>query len=108
MRILRFIPVLGLFLISFGSISHAQNKPAQCGVTCEPDTTSASYAPTFLVRPQTKNARGVSSVLSGRAQGTSKQSPALVGSGSYGYAIPIVSLPGRNGLDLPMIVSTQI
>jgi len=43
----------------------AQNKPPLCGVTCEPDSTSGSYAPTFAVRPQTKNARAASSVLAG-------------------------------------------
>lgn len=71
-----------------------------CDVTCEPDPSSPSYAGTFQARPKSHNARGQSSLLAQPAPASATTSPTLPGSESYNYAIPILSLPGRNGLDL--------
>lgn len=86
-------------LLFLASSAYSQNKPAQCGVTCEPDPTSGSYGSTYSVRPQPKNARSGTSVIT-HAMTAPADTKALPGSSSYGYAIPIASLPGRNGLDL--------
>ena len=74
-----------------------------CSATCEPDPTSATYASTALVRTALVNERGSSSKvvairpLTGEP-GVSAQD--VIGSESYNYAIPILNLPGRNGLNL--------
>jgi hypothetical protein len=92
----------------------AQNKPVQCDVNCEPDHTSGSYGTTYGSRYSPANARGYGSgvgsptaaghvapsPLAPHAPGAAPNSPVLPGSGSYSYAIPIVNLPGRNGLDV--------
>jgi len=94
---------VALFVIGFASPVIAQNKPAQCFDTCEPDPTSGSYSATYAVRPQSKNARAGSSILSRPTPiplPDGHLPPPLPGSESYSYAIPIVSLPGRNGLDV--------
>jgi RHS repeat-associated protein len=92
-----FVGIPALLLSSFSTYS--QNKPAQCGVTCEPDVTSASYGSTYTVRPQPKNGRAGGSVIT-HSMTAPADTKTLPGSSSYGYTIPIVSLPGRNGLDL--------
>lgn len=92
----------------------AQNKPVQCDVTCEPDPTSGSYGSTYGSRYSAANGRGYGgdngsptaaghvtpSPLAVHAPGAAPSSPVLPGSQSYSYAIPIVNLPGRNGLDV--------
>ena len=91
-----------------------QNKPVQCDVTCEPDPTSGSYGSTYGSRYSAANARGYGggngsptaaghvtpSPLAVHAPGGAPSSPVIPGSQSYSYAIPIVNLPGRNGLDV--------
>jgi RHS repeat-associated protein len=102
MRLARIVSIIFLSLY-LPLLSLAQNKPVQCAVTCEPDSTSGSYAATYSVRPQSKNVRANGTVLAPRAAVTpnsSSSAAALPGSESYSYAIPIVSLPGRNGLDV--------
>ncbi len=85
----------------------AQNKPVQCLDTCEPDSTSGSYADTYAARPRSKNVSASSTVLARRANDTSGEANAtLPGSESYTYAIPVLSLPGRNGLDVNLMLST--
>jgi RHS repeat-associated protein len=102
MRLARIVSTICLFL-HLSQVCVAQNKPAQCSVTCEPDSTSGSYASTYTARPLSNNVRASGSVLAPLAAVTSNSSSpatALPGSQSYSYAIPIVSLPGRNGLDV--------
>jgi hypothetical protein len=77
----------------------AQNKPVQCLDTCEPDPTSGSYSATYTARPQSKNARGNASIIA-RPMAAAGGASTLPGSESYGYAIPVLLLPGRNGLDI--------
>jgi hypothetical protein len=99
MRIPRVL-VLAVSLAAFSAFpAFAQNKPAQCLDTCEPDPTSGSYSATYATRPQSKNARAASNIIV-HGPFTVAGAPSLPGSESYSYAIPIVSLPGRNGLDV--------
>lgn len=107
---MRFQPaVLLLFSCVFLPIlAAAQTKPAQCDVTCQPDPTSSTYAGTVIARAFPKNGRGRSSVLATAARGDIKSpgedNPTLPGSQSYGYSVPILGLPGRNGLDLNLML----
>ncbi|HVS89751.1 MAG TPA: RHS repeat-associated core domain-containing protein [Candidatus Acidoferrum sp.] len=77
----------------------AQRRPL-CDVTCGPDPSSPTYGGTYKARPQSKNVRGTTTVLAPRSADAASGAPTLPGSESYGYAIPIVGLPGRNGLDV--------
>jgi hypothetical protein len=92
----------------------AQGGPEPiCDVTCGPDPGGSGYSGTFAARAELPNARGVSSSivpkhigLPGGSHGPEpRPKPAiepvvLPGSESYNRAMPILSLPGRNGLDL--------
>jgi len=113
MRSFKFA-VLSLVFFAAPQLLPAQNKPVQCDVTCEPDPTSGSYGPTYGSRYSSANARGYGggngsptaaghvtpSPLAVHAPGGAPSSPVIPGSQSYSYAIPIVNLPGRNGLDV--------
>ncbi len=74
-----------LLLVSSSLIAEIQPV---CDVDCTPDTGGSGYGAVVRARPTPPNSRGNNQVL-----------PSL-GSQSYNYAISIVSLPGRNGLDL--------
>lgn len=72
-----------------------------CDVTCEPNPQSPTYTGgTIQARPQSRNLRGQGSVLAPTVAAGGGEATITVGSESYNYAIPILSLPGRNGLDL--------
>ena len=94
-----------LFLVS--PTIQAQNRPVLCLDTCEPDPTSGSYAATYAVRPQSKNGRAGGSIIS-RPMTTDSPASALPGSESYSYATPILSLPGRNGLEAGQFVIIRL
>jgi hypothetical protein len=82
--------------------ANSQIEPI-CDVTCSPDPGSSTYAATVAARPGLPNARGLSSSIVPRVPRSNSDAGApqvLAGSESYNYAIPILSLPGRNGLDL--------
>jgi RHS repeat-associated protein len=95
--------LLAIFaLLAVSPAALAQTQPI-CDVTCGPDPSSPTYSGTFAARPKSKNVRGTATVLAPRAavaSSASVSSTALPGSESYSYAIPIVNLPGRNGLDV--------
>src|ERR1041385_5435950 len=76
----------------------AMSQAPICDVTCSPDPGSSSYAGAVAARPKLLNARGHSSVI--QATGGPEQVPMVIGSESYNYVIPILSLPGRAGMDL--------
>lgn len=94
----------------------AQGGPAPiCDVTCEPDPGGSGYGGTFAARPELYNARGSSSSIVPKhigltpgshgldpRPGPKSSSVILPGSESYNYVVPILSLPGRNGLDLSL------
>ncbi|HZI56033.1 MAG TPA: hypothetical protein VFF39_04630, partial [Verrucomicrobiae bacterium] len=85
----------------------AQQQPI-CNVTCEPNPSSPSFtSSTIQARALPSNNRGHGSVFDSvsAASAPSTQtahSAVLAGSESYNYDIPILSLPGRNGLDVTL------
>jgi hypothetical protein len=92
---------IALTLLVFSPFACAQPAPI-CDVTCRPDPSSPSYAATFTARSALQNARGERQVTSLRAAGSPRKAPTIAGSQSAFYAIPILNLPGRNGLDLDL------
>ena len=100
MRVARFISILFFFL--FASQAFPQHAPL-CDVSCRPDPSSSTYSSgTFQARPLTQNVRGQGTPLARRVRGGHPHAPTLAGSQSSFYAIPILHLPGRNGLDLDL------
>src|SRR6266850_7452510 len=94
--------VVVVLCLSFASIASAQTAPL-CDVTCAPDPGSPTYSPgTFAARPLTQNVRGQGTPLADRAEGGHKFAPMIAGSQSAFYGIPILHLPGRNGLDVDL------
>jgi hypothetical protein len=74
-----------------------------CGLTCEPNPASTEYGGAVVARGKFYNARGNSIFASRAAGGPATMLLAddeLAGSESYSYAVPVLSLPGRNGLDV--------
>ena len=104
---------LPLCVLVFVLPATSQNQPI-CGEQCSPDPTSPGYDGTVLSMTDVPNLRGHNSVSAPPAAGSSvnvssangvgssaKSSANVIpGSQSYNYVVPIVSLPGRNGLDL--------
>lgn len=69
-----------------------------CDATCKPDPSSPTYTGTVGSRPRLENARSAANRLA-PLQRVSAQT-INVGSDSFNYTVPVLSLPGRNGLDL--------
>jgi RHS repeat-associated protein len=86
-------------LLPFASQVTATTAPL-CDVNCRPNPGSSTYGGTFAARPLFQNVRGDLSVFSQVAFGSSRASRTVIGSQSYSYAMPILNLPGRNGLDV--------
>lgn len=108
-RTRRFVLAVSVILIGavFPRVVNAQTPPPPiCDVTCSPNPTSSTYTGgTVQARPLAKNERGMLSVLSavafpGPPERRRPTAAALAGSSSYAYAIPILNLPGRNGLNV--------
>ncbi len=102
---------------------HAQVAPL-CDVNCGPDPSSGTYGGTFVARTDPRNGRGQASLLAptliAKKGGGGPPTFPCIGSGedircfpsdgplklaspgsqSFSYAIPILSFPGRNGLDV--------
>lgn len=93
-----------LFFISLflSNLSVAQQALlCDSGGVCGPDPSSPSYGSVLSARPKKQNARGTRNPMAAVvASGASATVPRNPGSQSYNRAIPILSLPGRNGLDL--------
>lgn len=87
-------PLLLVLLLS--AEVHAINPV--CDATCKPDPTSSTFASVTGSRPKLQHARAVTQPIAPKR--TIAGSTQLLGSQSYSYAVPILSLPGRNGLDL--------
>ncbi len=75
-----------------------------CDVTCEPNPSSPTYGATIQARSLPHNVRGRSVSLYPPASVASSEAEPLPGSESYNYAVPILSLPGRNGFDLNLVL----
>jgi RHS repeat-associated protein len=95
MKYVRLVLLLGII----GSVSaNAMAQAPICDVTCTPDPTGTTYPGAVAARPKLLNARGFSSPV--QVNGGPQQVPMVLGSQSYNYVIPILSLPGRAGMDL--------
>jgi RHS repeat-associated protein len=89
---------------SFGQ----QSASVSCDVTCSVDPGSSGYDSIASARPKPLNGRGYSSALAPIAQPFNMQASLIstnrnntnVGSQSYNYRVPILTLPGRAGLNL--------
>jgi YD repeat-containing protein len=93
-------PRLALLLAIVGSASvtlMAQIAPI-CDVTCTPDPSGSTYGGAVAARPKLLNARGFSSPI--QVTAGPEHVPMVAGSQSYNYVVPILSLPGRAGMDL--------
>lgn len=89
-----------LFLLS--SIAALGQIAPVCDVTCAPDPTSSSYTPDVSSRTKIQNLRGrrlerSPEIRAGEGDMTTGN---LIGSQSVDYAVPLLALPGRAGLDL--------
>ncbi len=90
------LALCGLSLLTFVIPAATQTRPI-CNGTCSPDPASTTYSSgTIQARPLPLNGRAPSSVLTTSAPGDTT----LPGSQSYGYTIPILNLPGRNGFNV--------
>ncbi|HXL21810.1 MAG TPA: hypothetical protein VOA78_05045 [Candidatus Dormibacteraeota bacterium] len=101
--------VPALFVLTFSvPLAQAQHAPL-CDATCGPDPGSSTYAGTFKARSRPENGRrGAIAQIPGRsqvfAQGSPQIAPVTTGSDGYNYAIPLLHLPGRNGLDVDLVL----
>ena len=86
-------------LLPFAADVAATTAPL-CDVNCRPNPGSSTYGGTFAARPLFQNVRGDLSLFSQFAFGSPRASKTVIGSQSYSYAMPILNLPGRNGLDV--------
>jgi RHS repeat-associated protein len=94
--------VLAFLLISEAALA----QHTICDVTCSPDPTTSGYSTTLQAAAQPYNVRGLSTPT-GQPAANSNVAPAvsaLAGSESYNYAIPILRLRGRNGLDVNLVL----
>jgi RHS repeat-associated protein len=72
-----------------------------CDVTCTPNMSSPSYAGAAAARAKLLNARGSRNPLAATTLPFKVPKIAtVIGSQSYNYAIPVLSISGRAGLDL--------
>lgn len=87
--------------LAFANNSFA-NIPVLCDPSCSPDpSTGSSYNVVVADRPICRNTRGKLDGICGIGPGPGGTNNAI-GSGSYTYSVPILNLPGRNGLDLQL------
>jgi hypothetical protein len=91
---------IALFLSLASLTSSARAQTPKCNGTCEPDPSSTTYQQTVASRALVQNQRSVGPSPIRHANSTTQA--ANPGSSSYSYAIPVVHLPGRNGLDLDL------
>src|SRR4051812_18693038 len=73
---------------------------AICGTSCEPDPNAGTYQNTITSRPLPHNAR-TNEIVKWPIDPVFPK-PVVNGSESYNYSIPLLHLPGRNGLDLDL------
>src|SRR4051812_31743370 len=77
---------------------------------CEPNPTSSTYQSTIMQRPLSWNRRERDPGDGGGGGPRPVPAPPIFGSSSYSYAVPILHLPGRNGLDvdLTLLYSSRV
>ena len=95
------------FFVLVSQVCFAQHPPI-CDVQCGPDPGSGGYGSVAAARSRLLNARGYASSIAPKAAPLSMQASVAfsnanltnIGSQSFNYAIPVLSLSGRAGLDL--------
>src|SRR5215831_18525025 len=100
-------------IVLTNSVSVFGQRPPICDNQCGPDPGSGSYQLNIGSRPKLNNARGRSNrraphvPISGPSQTSNLMgmNEALPGSQSYDWSQSLVSLPGRAGLDLTLVLS---
>ena len=88
------------FVFLFCHIASAQTAPL-CDVECAPNPISSTYGTALATRPKLLNARGSSSPIV-PIMATASASPTLPGSQSFNQTFPVLSLPGRQDMDLSL------
>jgi hypothetical protein len=91
--------VLAIVTVCFGP-SDLAAQTLNCDVECYPSPGGAGYSGVVRARGQRQNVRARAPMVA-VAQGAAGTA-SLPGSSSYSYAVPILHLPGRNGLDLAL------
>jgi RHS repeat-associated protein len=97
MKVLRS-SIFILAFLGFNAIAFAQ-APV-CDVTCTPNASLPSYGGAAAARGKPLNARGSAPLIAHTLPLEVPKTDTVVGSQSYNYVIPILSLPGRAGHDL--------
>ncbi len=101
-RLLLVAAVASILLLCVPA-AFSQTQPI-CDTLCGPDPNGSSYGGVVVARSQPLNARGQSSaitpVVKKAVDATWGHMSVVVGSQSYNYTIPVLHLPGRNGMDL--------
>jgi RHS repeat-associated protein len=104
------LSVAAILFLLYPICTDAGGDAPLCDVSCRPNPSSPTYPPTFNARVLPQNARGSSNAVSRPAAGspgsgrTKTRSAGgrgvIAGSQSYSYVVPILNLPGRNGLNV--------
>jgi RHS repeat-associated protein len=103
-----------IFILAFlGFNAFAFAQAPVCDVTCTPNTSLPSYGGAAAARGKPLNARGSGPLIAQTGivfkgpihggpivKGKFPFGSTIVGSQSYNYVVPVLSLPGRAGLDL--------
>jgi RHS repeat-associated protein len=106
---MRAILLVSMIVLTNSVLVFAQSAPI-CDNQCGPDPGSGSYQANIGSRPKLNNARGRSNrraphvpiLGAGQLSGTTEAVP---GSQSYNWSQGLISLPGRAGLDLNLVLS---
>lgn len=98
---LREFLLLSVFVISLLNSAAAQRAPI-CDVTCTGDPRSSNYLAIFHARPLVPNERGGGVPI--QASGGPAIAQVELGSNSFNYNVPLISLPGRAGLNLNLVL----
>lgn len=93
------VRILTLSVLTLLAI-HATAQAPVLDVTYTPDPASSTIGGARAARPRLLNARGSSNPLAPVFLGPPATPPELPGSQSYNYIVPVLSLPGRAGMDL--------
>lgn len=99
-----FLSILFLFfflLLSIPALGQTHIGPI-CDVQCFPDPHSADYAAIYAARPTVPNQRGDGAPI--QASGGPAIAHVQLGSNSFNYSVPLLSLSGRNGLNLNLVL----
>lgn len=98
--LVKFLFVSSLVIAS-ANVTVAQRPPV-CDITCTGDPTSSDYLSIFEARPLVPNQRGGGAPIN--ANGGPAIAQVQLGSNSFNYNVPLISLSGRGGLNLNLVL----